>query len=334
MTRSPEFARAAILLGCCIASAAALPATARAWGCDGHQTVALVAEKHLSANAKATVFDLLANNPVDPTLARYCTDQGPDAMTNASTWADDERSKDPSTGGWHFIDIPRGAKRGTVSQYCAPPDSCVTQALQAQIAILKDTAQPAAARANALRFVIHFVGDLHQPLHCTTNNDRGANCVPVTYFGAPPKLSERNPASEQYSPNLHSTWDSYLIQTDMKDHQFTGVQQFADHLDAEFHSKIAKWQSAGIKIDDWAWDSHEAAERTAYGKLPVKISIEKPVEPPIASCADDNDIAKRMLDLKIDLEQPYESAAAPVIEERLEMAGVRLAMILNQLAPQ
>jgi hypothetical protein len=302
------------------------------WGCDGHQTVALVAEKHLSASAKAMVFDLLANNPVDPTLDRYCKDQGPDAMTIAATWADDERSKDPSTGGWHFIDIPRGAKRGDFGPYCAPPEGCVTQALKDQIAILKDATKPPAERANALRFIIHFVGDMHQPLHCTSNNDRGGNCVPVTYFGTAPQLSQKNPASESYGPNLHSIWDSYLIQTDMADQKLTSVQQFADALDQKFHNQIAAWQKAGMDLDAWAWASHEAAEKTAYGELPKKIVIEKPVVPPIASCADDDHVAQRMLALNLDLERPYEAAVTPVVEEQLEMAGVRLAMILNQIA--
>lgn len=302
------------------------------WGCDGHQTVALIAEKHLSPKARAMVFDLLTNNPADPALARYCKDQGPDAMTDASTWADDERSQNPATGGWHFIDIPRGSARADMNQYCPQPESCVTQAIREQLAILKDPAQPAGARANALRFVIHFVGDMHQPLHCTTNNDRGGNCVPVEYFGAMPKLSEKNPASEQYSPNLHSIWDSYLIQTDMKDQNIATVVEFAEHLDKKFKAHVAVLQRAGVNLDGWAWESHEAAERVAYGKLPAKIPVEKPLTPPIASCADDNDIAKRMLALNLDLEQPYEAATAGTVEEQLEMAGVRLAMILNEVA--
>jgi hypothetical protein len=321
---------AAVAVGWLVLGGAALPA--RAWGCDGHQTVALVAEKHLSPAAKKMVFDLLNNNPVDPALERYCKDQGPDAMTNASTWADDERSKDPSTGGWHFIDSPRAAKRSQMDQFCTQPESCVTQALKNQMAILKDAAKPGAARANALRFVIHLMGDMHQPLHCTTNNDRGGNCIPVTYFGKAPALSGRNPSSEQYSPNLHSIWDTYLIQDDMKDQALGNVQQLADHLDQKFRADARKWQKAGIDVDKWAWGSHEAAEKTAYGSLPKKLQIETPINPPITSCAQDNDIAKRMLNLEIDLEQPYASAVTGVVEERLEMAGVRLAMVLNQIA--
>lgn len=317
---------------CVCAAICASTVPAWAWGCAGHQTVALVAEKHLSANAKAMVFDLLNNSPVDPGLERYCKDQGPDAMTDAATWADDERSKDPGTGGWHFIDIPRGSKRSEMNNHCTQPESCVTQAVRDQLAILKDIKQPSAARANALRFVIHFVGDMHQPLHCTTNNDRGGNCIPVEYFGAAPKLSERNPASEQYSPNLHSTWDTYLIETDMKDQQFANVQQLADHLDQEFRHEAQKWLRASVDLDAWAWESHQAAEKTAYGKLPRKVEIEKPISPPIASCADDNHVSQRMLSLGIDIEQPYAGVATREIEERLEMAGVRLAMILNQLS--
>jgi len=311
------------------ASISAAPAWA--WGCDGHQTIALVAEKHLTPNAKAMVLELLNNNPVDPTLDRYCKDQGPDAMTNAATWADDERSRDPSTSGWHFLDLPRGATRTDISKYCPLPDSCVTEAIRDQLAILKDSSKPAADRANALRFIIHFVGDLHQPLHSTTNNDRGANCIPVGYFGTKPHVT--NETTESYRPNLHGTWDTNIIGTDMTNRQFTSVEPYADYLDKKFHSKVNGWLNGAMDLDGWAWSSHQAAERISYGKLPAKVPVEQPITPPITSCADDNHVSQRMLALNIDFGQAYVKSAAKEIEQRLEMAGVRLAMILNQLAP-
>jgi hypothetical protein len=299
-----------------------------AWGCKGHQTVALIAEKHMSANAKALAQSLLQDNPVDPTLSRYCKDPGPDAMTDAATWADDERSKDKSTGGWHFFDIPRDAAQNSMNEFCNIQDSCVTQALRDQIAILKDKSRPGPERANALRFIIHFVGDEHQPLHCTTNNDRGANCIPVKYFDDNPAASPKDASS--FSPNLHGVWDTNIIERDMG---ALSVQQFADNLDAKFQAQIAAWQQAGIDLDGWAWESHQTAEDIAYGKLPKKIKIEAAIYPPITSCTADDNVSQRMLKKKLQLAQPYEDAAAPVIEQRLEMAGVRLAMVLNQIAP-
>ena len=64
-------------------------------------------------------------------------------------------------------------------------------------------------RAEALRFLIHFVGDIHQPLHAITNNDQGGNCVPVAYFDDLPQL--RNPQTESYAPNLHGVWDTNIL---------------------------------------------------------------------------------------------------------------------------
>src|SRR5579862_4608065 len=125
---------------------------AKSWGCKGHQTVALIAEKHLSPEAKKMVDALLSGNPIDPKVKRYCGDSVRDAMADVSTWADDVRNE-KKNGPWHYIDIPRGAQ------------GCVTNAIAEQAALLKDKNADAAKRADALRYIIHFVGDLHNP--CT-----------------------------------------------------------------------------------------------------------------------------------------------------------------------
>lgn len=297
------------------------------WGCKGHQTVALIAEKHMSPGAKALAEDLLRNNPVDPALSRYCKDLGPDAMSDAATWADDERNVKAETTGWHFFDIPRGTDRSVMNQFCTLQDSCVTEALREKIKALKDATRPAAERADALRYIIHFVGDEHQPLHCTTNNDRGGNCVPAQYFDNKPEASSKDASS--FRPNLHGIWDTNIVERDMGART---VQQFADDLDAKFQPQIAAWQQAGADIDGWAWESHQTAEDIAYGKLPKKLKIEPLVFPPITSCAQDKKVSERILKKHIALGQAYQDAVAPVMEQRLELAGVRLAMILNELA--
>ena len=83
-------------------------------------------------------------------------------------------------------------------------------------------------------------------------------------------------------------------------------------------------------MNDWAWESHNYANKVAYGDLPVAVPIETPV--PTPTCAADNDIAGRMLKLHIVVGEPYQEAAAKVVELRLAQGGIRLAMILNDAA--
>jgi hypothetical protein len=197
----------------------------------------------------------------------------------------------------------------------------VLTAITAQLAILKDKNAPAAKRADALRFIIHFVGDLHQPLHGSTNSDRGGNCVPVKYF-------TRNPHAHNnsYTPNLHHVWDTEIPESQM---QGADAAEFADTLDAAFEASFAAWQQAGMQLDVWAWESHDHAVETAYGAFSKPI----PVEPdaPVNSCADDN-IGQRMLHKHLVIGVPYRDQAGSVVEERLAQAGIRLAMILNDVA--
>lgn len=299
--------------------------SASAWGCKGHQTVALIAESLLTPHARAAAEKILADDPIDPSLKRYCDPAGLDPFADSATWADDYRTLHPETGDWHFIDIPRGAPKTNLAQYCPPQQGCLTGALADQIAILRLKQATAQQRGDALRFVIHFVGDIHQPLHATTNNDRGGNCVPVAFFDNAPM--ETNVQTESYSPNLHGVWDTNLLE------RFAASDslQVAADLEKKFHSEMARWQSQPANFMAWAWESHELAETVTYGKLPHKIPVEKPVA--ITSCADDNHIAMRMLQLNEVLGDDYATAARPVIYAQLAKAGARLAALLNSLWP-
>jgi hypothetical protein len=308
-----------ILFFCGIAGFAMTP-SAQAWGCKGHQTVALIAEKHLTPEAKQFVQKLLSENPVDPKLNRYCGGAMRDAMADASTWADDVRPE-RKNGPWHYIDIPRGAERGPLEPYCGA-EGCVTKAITEQLAILKDKNADAAKRAEALRYIIHFVGDLHQPLHTTTNADEGGNCVPVKYLRRVPH--EHN---HSYNPNLHSIWDTAIPE---RDAEGADPSEYAETLDALFAADIGSWQKAGIHVEDWAWEGHEYAETTVYGNLTPKIAIEPNVA--VHSCTDDNNIGDRLLHLNIVASETYQEKAGPVVEMRIAQGGVRLAMILNEAA--
>jgi hypothetical protein len=170
------------------------------------------------------------------------------------------------------------------------------------------------------------VGDLHQPLHCVTNNDRGGNCVPIDFFGNAPV--ESNPQFESYAPNLHAIWDSGIIQH-LKGNISTS--EWAAQLDQHFASAAGGWEKQGIHLEDWIWEGHELADSLVYDKLPVAIPVEKPVE--VKSCADDDHVSTRLLKLHEQVSQSYVDAAAPTINEQIAKAGVRLAMILNQIWP-
>jgi hypothetical protein len=294
-----------------------------AWGCKGHQIVALIAEDHLNPNARVMVKEILEAASIDSALNRYCGQSGLDAFADSSTWADDERTIRPETAPWHYLDLPRGAAKVEVSKFCAP-EGCVTSAIDAQLAILRDPKADARARGDALRFLIHFVGDMHQPLHLTTNNDRGGNCVPISFFELEP--AQTNPQKEDYRPNLHSIWDTDIVE---RFSQGQTPQQAADALETKLRALSIAWQSKPIDVGAWAWESHRTAEESAYGKLPTKIRIEAPK--PVATCADDNHISARMLALHEQVDQSYQAAAEPVIQQQLMKAGVRLAMLLNDL---
>jgi nuclease S1 len=298
---------------------------ANAWGCKGHQTVALIAEKHLTSEARQLVQKLLGGNAIDPKLKRWCGNATSDLMVDASTWPDDVRNE-RKNGPWHYIDIPRGKHKGELHEYCGS-EGCVTWAIEEQRAILKDRSADSMKRAEAIRYLIHFVGDLHQPLHAINNADNGGNCVPVRFFRHEPLLNTQHPEREDYSPNLHQIWDTEIVERDM---EISNPLRYADELDEKFHVESAAWEAAGIHVVTWAWESHERAETAVYDAFREKIGIEPDVK--LKSCAENNRIGKRMFEKHLAVGEAYQSNAAKAVETGLAEAGTRLAMILNDAA--
>src|SRR5207302_4882870 len=134
---------------------------------------------------------------------------------------------------------------------------CVVEAIAKYVQQLKSSAD-AKARADALRYVIHFVGDIHQPLHDEDNSDQGGNCVPVEFEDEAARVT--NQQKDDYFPNLHAVWDTGMLQSLLADHDMT-LEQFADFLDSRYQPRLRHWTS-GQPID-WAWEGHDAAI-TAY----------------------------------------------------------------------
>ena len=205
-----------------------------AWGPEGHDLVARIAEAQLTPAAKAKVLEIL----------------GPGVtMASVSSWADSVRRDRPDTGPWHYIDIPIDAKHLDMARDC-PKDSCVIHAIEDFELKLRDANTPPAERKEALLFLIHFVGDMHQPLHSSDNKDKGGNDVHVVFHDRP--------------MNLHSLWDSALLAQIGKEDDLLPAMT----ADSMKHKK--KW--ARGSVENWSEQAHKDAVKITYGKLPKATS--------------------------------------------------------------
>jgi hypothetical protein len=201
----------------------------RAWGPEGHGLVARIALTQLTPAAKARIAEIL----------------GPDqTMVSVASWADDVRPERRNTAPWHFVDIPIAAKNLDMARDCA--GGCIVAKIGEEARAVQDPATPLGQRREALMFLIHFMGDLHQPLHCADNNDRGGNTVRVLFFDR--------------QTNLHTVWDSGLI----------GRMLPEDQLLTEL-SRAAAQHAAGWRkgtVVQWAEETHGLARKMVYGRLP------------------------------------------------------------------
>ncbi len=189
------------------AAALAAPVWAAAWGATGHRTVGEIAQHHLTAAAARRIAVLLDG----------------DSLAEIADWADDIRS-DPAwkrASPWHYIDVEDDQ---TLASAPRSPAGDVLWALEHFEGVLRDPAASTAERAEALRFYVHFVGDVHQPLHVGRHADQGGNTIDVTWFGAP--------------RNLHQVWDDAMI--DSTDLSFTELTRF---LDDPTPAEVAAWQA-------------------------------------------------------------------------------------------
>ena len=177
----------------------AFAAPAFGWSKQGHQLVGELAARDLTPAARAEVARLLAGE-ADPTLA------------GVSTWADEIRAQSRSTGNplgerssrWHYVNFPDEGCNYVAARDC-PDGNCVIGAINTQRTILADRTQPLQARREALKFIVHFVGDAHQPMHAGLASDRGGNNFQLNYRG------KGSPKGE--GTNLHGVWDYWLLRS-------------------------------------------------------------------------------------------------------------------------
>ena len=298
------------------------PSSLFGWGCDGHRVVAFIARAHLTPVASSEVDRLLHASPVDVSSNRYCPDPPADIMAAVASWADDVRTA-RKNGAWHFINIPRRVtKRTKIGPWCPeiwPAASgkeakgCVVDAIEHFAKILADNSGNDSDRAEALRYLIHFVGDIHQPLHAIDDSDRGGNCDPVHFAGG------------ANATNLHSVWDTRLLTAEMNKDSYRDTAAFAAGLDTRFASLFETLSNRRVNDPDaWAWESNGIARSTVYGKLKPAIAPE-----PAGSNASCAGRRKSVEVLHLVIDEGYDRKAQPVMDKQLARAGFRLARLLN-----
>jgi hypothetical protein len=259
------------------AAAALLPSPALAWGKTGHRVVAAIADTQLSGLARAHVREILG---------------GAESLDEAANWPDEMRSApglfwQKTATPWHYVTL-----NGIIYDH-APPEGDALEALAHFRSVLQDPKASVADKQLALRFVVHLVGDLHQPLHVGKCCDRGGNDVKVRWFGR--------------AANLHSVWDTLLV-----DEEQLSFTELAAKLERHISNEdvIAWWD---VNPRDWISEGAQARDQI-YAAVPAAA---KPKG------------KKGKGEALPDLSYGFVFKFTPLMERRLSQAGVRLAAYLN-----
>ena len=263
------------------------PLQTLAWGKEGHEIIGNLAQRQINAKAQVEVARLLAGERV-PTLA------------GVASWADELRESDPElakkTGRWHYVNF----KSGDTCDYGPARDcadgNCVIAAINKNFTILSDSKRSVRERNEALKFLVHFVGDVHQPFHASYHDDKGGNEFQINYQGkAWQRLSKPKPGD--YVPsgwNIHSVWDSMIIESKTRD-----AGAYADVL----------WKRPALPFD-----ATKRSDRPAVDWAVESCRIMK----------QENPYPKTHV-IKDDYLEKYR----PLQEQRLREAAARLAAMIN-----
>ena len=249
-----------------VVSIALLPGLCWGWGRDGHSIIAMVAEDHLEETTNVMIQSLVGNDHLD----------------SIASWADDVRPGRPETAPWHYVNIPLGSSYNA-GRDCPPPGSCVIEKISDFLKVLADKNAPREQRADALKFVVHFVGDIHQPMHAVKEAE-GGNGIHVLFLGGD--------RCGDYSCNLHSVWDTSMIQhTGLKPREYAEKLErliAADNLNGQAGGTPEQWANESLRFAATAW----------------------------------------VLD-GTNLDEPYYQREIKVVDTRMALAGLRLAKLLN-----
>jgi hypothetical protein len=249
-----------------------------AWGPKGHAIVADIAQSRLTPLAKKNLQLLL----------------GTDSLASIASWADQVRRDRDESYDWHFVDIPKDAAGFSEQRDCFRPQdnhkdaqtdhhNCVVDRIEIFSKILADEKASRADRLEALKWVVHFVGDLHQPLHAI-DDARGGNDIKLPVFGSP-KCGD-------YDCNLHWAWDTLLLE-----HAGYSEEEYVQHLNQLIDQQHLSQRATGTP-EDWANESHLQARQ---------IIEQKPAS----------------------IDEQYFQSNITLVNQKLALAGLRLAAVLN-----
>jgi len=306
MSRSnePGYWRRVVALSATIRTAALLPllfaTPSWGWGFNGHKIVAVIAADNLSPAAQTHVANILRVAGERRTIAS--------GMEAAAVLPDSKfREEDGSTLDWHYINICLQDARADVSKRCGRGD-CVTDKIDEYAKRLKDGNYDRWGADGDLAFLIHFVGDLHQPLHAADDADGGGNAIRVE--------------SHSRADNLHKVWDDTVV-SDLQYSIDSGRPEPTAH---RLERTYAREQALDVWIpghtDDIAWESNQIARADIYAALHL------PVEP----CESNSSFWQHQAPVRLSRE--YMDHAAAIAGHQLAKAGFRLASLLNEIWTQ
>ena len=266
-----------------------------AWGPQGHRTVGAIADRLLTPEAHAAVSELLLDD-----RDKFGNPSGRRTLEAVAVWADEISGTPAARPAWHYDNVPVCGSAPKAS-YC-PDGQCNSDQLKRLTAVLGDTQAAARERNAALKWVVHLVGDIHQPLHAADNADRGGNRVQVALAGVRTRGRE----------SLHRAWDNDFVKLAL--HARNRQQPPADIDQLAVAAQQLLVQAGEGSPDDWAFQSNHLARNVAYAYAGFACDR---VPPGI-----------------VVLDAAYQQDAEDIVHERLLLAGARLAALLNRtLAP-
>lgn len=306
-----------------------------AWGDRGHRIVARIAAHFLDADTKLRVRELLATDSCGHFEALA------EQFACVASWADPPiKDQRPYTANWHFVDVPLRSTKDQPTSFTTVPLSlsdhcvmdpergdCAVLALQRLQAVMSNPAEASINRLEALKFIVHIVGDLHQPMHCVTHQmstsdhlgDLGGNFKAVQWLGA--NLNPR----WQSQWNLHAVWDEAII--DKRVEELENEEKYLASL-VNRASALPKQDFTSLKygtalnwnnVQSWVGEGYGLAATVAYPNLPPYDATYK---------YRTKSGAERLGGYR--LAEDYYTKAAPIVDEQLMRGGVRLAGYLER----
>ena len=253
-----------------------------------------IASRYLTAEAHRQVAVLLERDRLadgQPSHRR--------TLGEIASWADEIKDYPWSRryGAWHYDNAPL-CGQADPARYCRR-GACASAQLERQLQVLGDPARRLRDRNEALKWVVHLTGDIHQPLHTADHRDQGGNRVEVSFFG-----SRDNPPYGTI--RLHTIWDIQMVERLVAERGGEAAIASA-RISGE---QRTRWEQGTIA--DWMGESHAIARELVYPALPVAFACTRKIRGIVP------------------VDERYYARAAPVIEDQIRKAGVRLARLLNE----